>query len=347
MEPQRQVFAEHTKPLRQQIVGGRASNEQVTCADLLNQTGLLGHGYRFSQSDLQPESAVLRGRFATEALRHGLILHTAAVTDLASLETANTLCSGLKIVMVIDGATDVTYGNRHFMLGPQAGGPAGAMIAFAHADAFGRRWLRGRSERKVVIALTPQWLADTCADDDHPDTQRLLDFSRRHLALAAWRPSAHAMARAGQILSPPALTTPIRRMYQETRSLEIAAEAFGALAPTGSTEGMSVRRKRLLARLRDLLDGGTADTMTLEDIARAVGTNAVSLQALSREACGMTVFDYLRERRLLAACSALEDGMDVAAAAHLAGYTSPGNFATAFKRRFGLTPRAVRRGPRG
>ncbi|MFT4171077.1 MAG: helix-turn-helix transcriptional regulator [Rhodocyclaceae bacterium] len=346
MEAQRQVLAKHTKPLRQQIVGADSAEEQVTCADLLNQSGLLGRDYRFSEATLHPEAAVLRGRFATEALRSGLILHTAAVTDLASLETSNTLCSGLKIVMVVGGATDVTYGDRHFMLGPDAGGPAGAMIAFAHPDAFGRRWRRGRSERKVVIALTPDWLADTCADDDHADTRRLLDFSRHHLALAAWRPSAHAMARAGQILTPPALTAPMRRMYQETRSLEIAAEAFGALAPAGPVESMSGRRRRLLARLRELLDSGAADALALDDIARAVGTNAVSLQALSRQACGMTVFDYLRERRLLAAHGALEDGLDVGAAAQLAGYASPGNFATAFKRRFGLTPRAVRRAMR-
>jgi AraC-like DNA-binding protein len=54
----------------------------------------------------------------------------------------------------------------------------------------------------------------------------------------------------------------------------------------------------------------------------------------------MTVFDYLRRARLLRARQALErEGRSIIEAAAIAGYTSPANFATAYRRRFGITPR--------
>ena len=57
----------------------------------------------------------------------------------------------------------------------------------------------------------------------------------------------------------------------------------------------------------------------------------------------MTVFEYQRGRRLQLAREALErEGASVNEAAWRAGYNSPANFATAFKRHFGITPRQVR-----
>jgi AraC-like DNA-binding protein len=55
------------------------------------------------------------------------------------------------------------------------------------------------------------------------------------------------------------------------------------------------------------------------------------------------VFDYVRVRKLEQAREVLErDGVSVAQAAYIAGYASPANFATAFKRQFGTSPKNVR-----
>ncbi|CAM5502008.1 AraC family transcriptional regulator OS=Stutzerimonas stutzeri OX=316 GN=CXK95_03430 PE=4 SV=1 [Stutzerimonas stutzeri] len=57
----------------------------------------------------------------------------------------------------------------------------------------------------------------------------------------------------------------------------------------------------------------------------------------------MTIFEYQRARRLLQARQALErEGISVNEAAWRAGYNSAANFATAFKRQFGISPRQVR-----
>jgi len=107
---------------------------------------------------------------------------------------------------------------------------------------------------------------------------------------------------------------------------------------------MSARAFKKLCELREWLDSGAAEGMSLSDIARHAGCNVHSLQAQFRAAFGSTVFDYLRSRRLQAARIALEtQGISVSQAAFLAGYSSAANFATAFKRSFGISPRQVRR----
>lgn len=71
--------------------------------------------------------------------------------------------------------------------------------------------------------------------------------------------------------------------------------------------------------------------------------NANTLQRQFRSVYGTTVFEHLRECHLQRARQALEhDGITVGQAALVAGYTSAANFATAYRRRFGLPPKLAR-----
>lgn len=80
----------------------------------------------------------------------------------------------------------------------------------------------------------------------------------------------------------------------------------------------------------------------MADIARAVGSNPTSLQALARRAWGMSVFERLRTIRLEKARALLLRGGAVAQAAELAGYSAASNFATAFRQHYGVSPSRVR-----
>jgi AraC-like DNA-binding protein len=56
---------------------------------------------------------------------------------------------------------------------------------------------------------------------------------------------------------------------------------------------------------------------------------------------GTTVFGYLRARRMERARALLEAGKaTVLEAAALVGYSNPSNFAAAFRREFGVNPKA-------
>ncbi|WP_415807924.1 helix-turn-helix transcriptional regulator, partial [Bordetella muralis] len=79
--------------------------------------------------------------------------------------------------------------------------------------------------------------------------------------------------------------------------------------------------------------------MSLVQIAKHACLSVNTLQRHFRAVWGKTVFAYLRDARLDRARMALErDAISVTQAALIAGYSSPANFATAFRQRYGIPP---------
>ncbi|MFC3216921.1 helix-turn-helix transcriptional regulator [Comamonas sp. JC664] len=116
-----------------------------------------------------------------------------------------------------------------------------------------------------------------------------------------------------------------------------------AAAAGGSAARLLPREHQRLRELHAFLASGQADALSMDAIARQAGVNASTLQRQFRSVYGTTVFEFLRECRLQRARQALErDGITVGQAALLAGYTSAANFATAYRRRFGLAPKLAR-----
>ncbi|PAS95708.1 MAG: hypothetical protein BSR46_16545 [Candidatus Dactylopiibacterium carminicum] len=298
--------------------------------------------YRFLDVRESTGDAVLQGAFVMSELAPGLGIHTAAVTDLCSQRSESEVEVGMKIVMVVEGMTEVSYGHRHLTLGPAGGRCAGAILSMRERAAFSRHWCRGRRERKLVISLSPEWLASNFEGDASSYAERVREFTGQHLAMAEWQPSARAQWMAREVIAPPGLPAGLCRTYQMARSLDIVIEALGVIGSGEALVTAQAHRQMLGRRLCELLQTPAATSLSMGDIARQVGSNPVTLQQIAREALGMTVFEYLREQGLLRARAALAQGQAVAAAATLAGYASQSNFATAFKRRFGITPRGAR-----
>ncbi len=316
--------------------------------ELTRNLHLLGGDYQVSGMRPAPRK-VLRGSMETLELRPGLVLYRTELQDLCTLRTSNLLHPGLKLCVLVQGSTELSYGRRSFVLGPGAGRTAAALVALAEPDRFTRYWQNGRAERKVTLTLMPEWLeANGVANG------AVRAFCRQHLAVAPWQPSARAMALADQIGRPPEMDTGLRRLWLESRCLDIVVEALDVISRQGGPmraqggaldahEALDARSHRRLRELRDFLDSGDADAMPLAAIALHAGMSAAHLQRHFPKVGGTSVVDYLRQRRLLRSRQALERGeADVAGAAALAGYASAANFATAFRRSFGITPRQVR-----
>ena len=86
------------------------------------------------------------------------------------------------------------------------------------------------------------------------------------------------------------------------------------------------------------------DPPTVEQLARAVGTHEKRLSRAFRDNLGQTVFEYLRHERLRIAQDLLDStSLSIASIAKEIGFSTPANFATAFRERFGLTPTEWRR----
>ncbi|MEM6705209.1 MAG: AraC family transcriptional regulator [Acidobacteriota bacterium] len=104
-----------------------------------------------------------------------------------------------------------------------------------------------------------------------------------------------------------------------------------------------LRRKMLAAR--DYLDGNLQDPPTIATLARIAGTNEFYLKRAFKEAFGMTVFGYVRRRRMQFAAAELHAGRSVQETARAAGYACPRSFAEAFRRHYGVLPSVVLRRP--
>jgi DNA-binding response OmpR family regulator len=85
------------------------------------------------------------------------------------------------------------------------------------------------------------------------------------------------------------------------------------------------------------------EALTVRQIAQQVGTHEKRLLALFGQHVGQTVSGFLREERLRTGARLLTGTeMTIQEIAVMVGYGNPGNFATAFRDRHGLSPQAYR-----
>ena len=299
-----------------------------------------------SQSYLHPGTdATLRAGLSDAwALAAGLTLRRTDARDLQGAAMRAVLPRGVWILLVVGGEVDLDVAGRRLRLGPREGSHAcGAVIPAAEPLACRRQSRRGDVERSVELVLEDGWLRDRLGDEA---LACLAAQCGSHAAPRPWNASARCRALVGQMLQPPALEPALWALYLESRALDLAVEALDSLSGGAPAHHDAVPGRRDLARMaqvRDLLDSGRADALTLEQIAQRACLSVNTLQRHFRAAWGMTVFAYLRETRLQRARLALErDGVSVSHAAWIAGYASQANFATAFRRRYGMQPGQAR-----
>ncbi|MBZ5487618.1 AraC family transcriptional regulator [Halomonas aquamarina] len=101
------------------------------------------------------------------------------------------------------------------------------------------------------------------------------------------------------------------------------------------------RERERLAQLHDTLSRHPLADYSLKALARSAAMSPSSLRQKFRHQYGCTIFDHLRRCRLQKAYQQLEQGHSVQRVAHACGYSHATNFATAFKRQFGMAPTAV------
>lgn len=302
-------------------------------------------------------------------VRPGLRVHADDAIDEFDAVMSGQCTAGLHLVLLLEGELDVSYGDRRIVLttaarphvrpAPPSGGrkPAGEMQAFlvnaVEPDTFSRRVSKGGYARRLSLGISGEWLRHLQAASRAAMPERLDSLLSAHLSVRFWQPTPRAIALAEQIVRPPAYQPMLQAIYLESRVLDLLAEALAplqteqpAMAAGAAQEAANLgsRGYRRMAELRAFLGSEAAQQLSLDDIARQMGMNANAMQRQFRSVYGTTIFDFLRESCLQRARLALErDAISVKQAAALAGYTSAANFATAYKRRFGLTPKLARR----
>jgi len=290
---------------------------------------------------------MMSGRLSNDNLQSFLNIHT---TDTVSMQDAAVkfpVNPAVTVAIVLRGRVRGAFDNVPFDLDARIQ-PVGFIWALSQPVTLHRELQKGDDVSKVMISAKYDWVVKRVCNGDSRHAA-INDFIHAGISVRQWQPSRRAIALADQLLYPPTDDPLFRDLYAESRGLEILAEALGSLRPDaefiaeGSAEPDALEHHQKAQEIRDYIKDHILDDLTLSGLSEKLGMSIASLQRIFKNAYGTTVKDFIRESRLIAARDAMEkDGLTIGQAAWMAGYSSPANFATAFKRVFGISPSDAR-----
>lgn len=93
--------------------------------------------------------------------------------------------------------------------------------------------------------------------------------------------------------------------------------------------------------IRQILEDNLSNQITLSDLSQTVGINPTTMSVQFQKAFGVSIFTYLRNRRLETARILLQDQkMLISQVGYHVGFRNPAAFTTAYRRYFGHPPSA-------
>lgn len=327
-------------------------NDLVKRQQFMELTAKASRSAKIIESKPCQNDHLFKGDFSLIKLRDNLTFHSSDGVDIHDLTMQTEVSPRINFALFLQGQCNVYYGERKLTLGTQYKHkqsliPEATWIAIDRSELFKREAKAGRYLRKLVISIPPEWLENSsfAGLDGY---QHIMRFCRQHLATERYLATSTMQRLADRLLNPPDYPAFLRTIHIEGLVLEMVSEAL--LMLTDEQKCVDTRAyihpyaRNQVNKTLELLDNASSlKTLSLDVIAKEVGTNTNTLQRHFKFATGMTVFEYLRCRNLTAAKSALENNqVNVLEAALLAGYSGTANFSTAFKKQFGVTPNQVR-----
>jgi len=257
------------------------------------------------------------------------------------------IAPSLNLSFMLAGRTDLRFARRQYCFGTGGHGthppvPKMALFSTARPVEFSRQLEAGMRIRHLAIQASPDWLERNGLGSYGAVAPVLT--SRAPLAISPRTPPEQVIYLSEQLFAATEPDFPLAKLYRESKVLEILFHALCSVSAAPAPERVNTRMRRSIYRVRDWLESESHRPLTLETLVREFGIGADTLQRQFRAVFGTTVFAYLHEHRMQRAWRSLENGDPVSVAAYAAGYTSPANFSTAFKRRFGVLPKQVRSG---
>lgn len=298
------------------------------------------------EDELAMDDTLLKGTFLHQELRSGLTLHISDVTEEKAFTATSLIHEGLSCIFFLDGQVDLSIGDRKFgFRGDKRAAMTGAAIMCTGDESF-RRASRGHQHLcHLVVSATPEWL-HLDAMEAVSDRQGAQHLFKNNLADHRWALTPRMIELIRQMLTPSFLQPALRNLYLEGRAVEIVTETIMAVMQSeqgNANHDLPSRYDMIrLQRAKDLIAAHLTEPLSVERIAREAGVSASGLQRLFRVSAGQSVFEYVRGKRLERAFSMLQSGeASIQEACVIAGYTSPANFSTAFRRQFGISPRQM------
>lgn len=328
----------NTKNRNQKAVVYREAISARTLTDLAGHTLSLTN---FPDGPL-PDDPLLKGRMNNQECHANLRIHATDIIEVRNHEAKAIINPAITCSLILHGKAEGTIGGKPYCLDGTKG-PTGYIWAMNEPMLWTRILRKNSHVRKVNIRIDREWLWQEVQANSDDELCRFLRSLMEHpVNIQQWHPSKRALSLAEQLLQPTAVSPFLEKLQNESKALDLLGEAFVSLQNTTLKPEMAqtVDKAQLI---RTYIESNIANALDLKTIARGVGMAINTMQRTFKQSYNMTIMDYLRERRLETAKEAMiHDGLTIAQAAFKAGYTSPSNFATAFKRVYGVSPSQIK-----
>lgn len=282
----------------------------------------------------------------------GLRLHYARELQIERMETVAQVQPGLSIKLFLEGAVRAQLGETPLPMPVRDEDgrwrPAAMITASRGVLPFRRAAARGAHLSKVVIDIPFDW-AERVLPGAGAGSLGRAALPEAGAVVLPWTPGARALLLAQSLFDRPGCREPgpgLDALYLESVALGLVWEAFSQIESPAASPAAAVVAQEDGARLNALLtlvDSHPGGPLRLEVLADQLGSSVWTLQRLVQRVKGQTLSAFIRDHRLGRARDALVLGRaGLSQIAWDAGYSSPANFTTAFRRQYGMAPSALR-----
>jgi len=199
-----------------------------------------------------------------------------------------------------------------------------------------------KSVRVIHIEIDKEYYAGLLSEDESWMESLKIRLTDKQ---QVWSGTGHvnqAMNRALYELRSNPLQGRLRELFIEAKMIELVALQLSSLRSI-ETPCPTQKDRDVFHDLRCYLDTHFNDDLSLRSLSRTFGINEFKLKKGFKTFFDTTIFDYIHEQKMLHARKLLlDDRLLVNEVSSKVGYKNPNHFSTAFKRRFGIVPTALK-----
>ncbi len=220
-------------------------------------------------------------------------------------------------------------------------------LFYLHEDTGQQEWMNhsNKSHQGLEICLTPAFITQFLPEDS-PDFQ--------HFVTSMTKDQSTALTNYSPVITPTMMhiirsimhtNTPasLKKLFLYSRIMELLMLQFEHMYCGSDSRGISKQNKERMFEVKSFLEVQLEPTFSIRSLAKDFATNEFTLKKEFKQLFGKSIFDYWNEVRFNYAGRLLKEGYSIQQLADKMGYSSPQNFSTAFKRRFGIIPSAYKK----
>ncbi|MBQ4862076.1 helix-turn-helix transcriptional regulator [Pseudoalteromonas sp. MMG013] len=296
-------------------------------------------GLESRQHSPSQQTRVAQGHLSFIELQKGCYLHRANIIENSNTSSSAILPAGCHITVLLAGAVSFRVAQKRYHFSADKG-PVAFVNIVNKQDIFTRFMQDGQPVEKVTLSCERSWFLQKMASEQACQQIDKQLFHSQHVYITPLTPLLLQQAKtiANHDDSTPFLAPLLLEQHALALLYNVISQFYHPDSKPNQAHYSHAPVQASEAKLSALLLLLEQD-FTLTDIAEQLGVSISTLQRNFKRSFNTTLKQYVKIKRLEKARKALLiEGLTIGEAAYLAKYTHVGNFITAFKKHFDITP---------